>query len=116
MKCRVYYNLHKKCLSVQTKTEDGWRVTSHAACVAMKNVQFKVSEAGRQRVLKEQKKNVHAFIEGDLAFNSLNNTPKTLVRYNPYRPIGKFYVTDSDEVIDHASEVLINGKEILINK
>jgi len=86
MKVRVYRNLHKKCFSVQEKTEKGWRVKRHATSIVLKNASFRVSEAGRKRVLKEKRKNVHAFIEG---YEIKNSTQKhkceVCVSYNPYK-------------------------------
>ena len=64
MEIRVYYNLHKRCLSIQEKVNGAWRVARYAEQCIVKNAKFKVSEAGRQRVLKEQRKNVHAAIVG----------------------------------------------------
>lgn len=62
---RVYFNLHKRLFSVQEKTEKGWRVVRHTDELLLKNVEFKVYEAGRQRVLKEKRKNVHAYVIGE---------------------------------------------------
>jgi len=46
----------------------------------------KVSEAGRQRVLREQKKNVHAGITGHLWHPPRGpNGPTVEVTYNPYK-------------------------------
>ena len=63
---RVYRNLHTGTLSMQTKTEKGWRVTAHPHGVILDSCKFVVREGGRQRVLREKRKNVHAFIEGTL--------------------------------------------------
>ena len=62
MRAYVYYNLHKKCWSL--KNWKSKRVEKHAKRVVMINCEMKVSEAGRQRVLKEKRKNVHAGILG----------------------------------------------------
>lgn len=65
MKVKVYYNLHNHKWSLQDAVSG--LVLGHASCVALSNVTPKVSEAGRQRVLKEKRKNVHAFLVGELA-------------------------------------------------
>ena len=84
--CRVYWNFHKKCWSVQTKTDKGWRVTSHKDHLLLKNPKFKVSESGRNKVLSERRKNVHAFIYGDLVDdNSIACKFRGNVNYNPYK-------------------------------
>jgi hypothetical protein len=64
MKVRVYFNLHKKLLSIQTKVNGAWKVISHRQSVSLSDVTFKVSECGRQRVIKNKRKNVHAYICG----------------------------------------------------
>lgn len=86
MKVFVYYNLHRKCWSVKAlEGENKGRVILHSHEVHLTNCTFRVSEAGRQRVLRERKKNVHAGIVGRLAKN--NNTLKRgiEVTYNPYK-------------------------------
>ena len=62
---RVYRNLHQKCWSVQQKDSKGrWKVVAHAESITLADCVFRVSEAGRQRVLSEGRKNVHAYIQG----------------------------------------------------
>ena len=62
----VYYNLHRKCLSVRSRDRRvGYgRVLGHVDAIVLSEAQFKVSEAGRQRVLREKRKNVHAVVRG----------------------------------------------------
>lgn len=57
----VHRNLHKHCWSVR---RDGKSPTSHVDRLLLREVEFKVREAGRQRVLAERRKNVHAFAVG----------------------------------------------------
>ena len=71
----VYFNLPKRVWSLKAKrtniipsehgTREG-RVTGHADTVILFDTTTKVSEAGRQRVIREQRKNVHAGIVGRL--------------------------------------------------
>ena len=83
-KVQVYFNLHKKCLSVRGLPSR--LVVAHTNRIALKDVTFKVSEAGRQRVVREQRKNVHAFAEGTLfARQCLDLSDGGRVTYNPYR-------------------------------
>jgi len=68
MKAFVYFNLHTGLWSV--KALDGFlkgKVVGHAYNIRLTDAEFRVSEAGRQRVLKEQKKNVHAGVVGTIA-------------------------------------------------
>lgn len=86
MKVFVYYNLHKHCWSVKN-TKTG-KIIMHADVVQLKDVVFKVSEAGRQRVLREKRKNVHAGVVGILVGIEHPFKPTSesqVISYNPYK-------------------------------
>lgn len=116
MKVRVYYNLHRKCLSVQRRTAKGWRVWKHADSISLTEVAFKVSEAGRQRVLREQKKNVHAALEGTLSpdLSALLHSGDE-VTYNPYR-FSSFVRKGDGTAIHTAEEAHVVGRIITATK
>jgi hypothetical protein len=78
MKAEVYFHSKKKVFSIRV---DG-RVIDHRLSVCMRDVEFKVSEPGRQRVLKQQKKNVHALVVGEIVESCQAGDE---VKYNPYR-------------------------------
>jgi hypothetical protein len=88
MKVRVYRNLHRKMYSIQTYIKGkGWRVTGHAESVTLANANFVVNDAGRERVRREKRKNVHAYVIGTLttlpdpySFQDCANR----VSYDPY--------------------------------
>ena len=114
MKVDVYFNLHKKCLSVRHKG----KVIAHSDYVKILQPKFVVSEAGRQRVLRSRRKNVHAFVRGELA--SLVNDPKDsaknlqTITYNPYKYSS--FVTKNNEVpVHNGSEAHIFGRLIFAN-
>ena len=68
MKVFVYFNLHKQCYSILSKSGSAkGKVVAHADRVAVINPVFKVSEKGRQKVINEQRKNVHAGVVGELS-------------------------------------------------
>ena len=74
MRVQAYWNIHRKCWSVVAlEGEQKGRVISHTKYVSIKDARLVVQEGGRQRVLKEKKKNVHAFVRGQLV--SLNPPP-----------------------------------------
>jgi len=108
---RVYYNLHKQKLSVQKKINGTWKVTDYADEISMTAPIFKVSEAGRQRVLKSGRKNVHAYIEGivdEMPVRSIFvHIPFDSVNYNPYK-LERFH--DGKKYIDKADFVYILGQ------
>ena len=98
---KVYFNLHKKVWSILHMTPNGWRLWGHSPRVILADVQWKVSEAGRQRVLRERRKNVHAFAIGTLLDNehAPDGTYKD-VKYSPYA--GPYFCVDGKPV--HASK------------
>ena len=89
MRVFVYRNLHKNCWSVKAlEGENKGRVIRHAQSVMLSNCTFKVSEAGRQRVLRERSKNVHAGVVGQLVSSDVDVVymPHSVpVTYNPYK-------------------------------
>ena len=63
-------------------------MVAHADAVYMEGCTFKVSKAGRQRVLREQRKNVHAGVVGVVKpFPTDQSDPSNYVgvKYNPYK-------------------------------
>ncbi|KWT95596.1 MULTISPECIES: hypothetical protein [unclassified Variovorax] len=67
MRVFIYLNLHRRCLSVRSEDrETRGRVIAHVDAVELENASFVVSQAGRQRALREKRKNVHAGIRGEL--------------------------------------------------
>ena len=77
---KVYWNLHLDCYSVQ----QSGKVVAHADQVELRDVKFRVSQSGRQRVLRERKKNVHAFVVGHID-DALDRYWSVKVIYNPYK-------------------------------
>jgi hypothetical protein len=68
MKVFVYYNLHTSKWSIKAlEGEHKGLVIGHASIVKLDNVSPKVSQKGRERVLKTKRKNVHAGLVGDLS-------------------------------------------------
>lgn len=133
MKVEVYRNLHNRKFSVRdAKTK---QVICHADNVTLSGVTFHVSQAGRERVVREQRKNVHAVVRGNLASISHPQSYKdrdittyfdgshgedpvfaetgTYACYNPYKY--KHFMTVRNnglEVIDDAPAVRIDSRGI----
>lgn len=107
MKVFVYFNLHKKCFSVKAlEGENKGRVIAHTHDIRILAPSFKVSEAGRQRVLRERKKNVHAGVVG--WYNTAVNVEKIGegyvhigVKYNPY--IYSSFVDKDEKPVTYAA-------------
>jgi hypothetical protein len=83
----VYWNLHRDVFSVRSRRrEDYGKVIAHVDEFTLWDVKFVVNESGRQRVLAERRKNVHALVRGYWAQPRpvRGNDEWTAVRYNPY--------------------------------
>ena len=91
LKVFVYFNLRKKVFSVKALNgEAKGLVVKHSSNLILKNVLFKVSQVGRNRVLAQKRKNVHAGVVGELVTNEIfeeliltHNIRE--VTYNPYK-------------------------------
>lgn len=83
----VYFNLHKKCWSVRALEGDcKGCVVSHADVVYLRDASPKVLESGRQRVLREKQKNVHAGIIGYIVLpQDFEGDSDKSITYNPYK-------------------------------
>ena len=81
MRIRVYRNLRRKCYSIQA---DG-RVIDYAPTLWLQNVTFLVSEGGRERALREGRRNVHAYAVGEVCEDPGISAQGSEVRYNPFR-------------------------------
>jgi len=130
MKAFIYYNLTSAKWSIKAlEGPHKGLVVGHADKVQLKNCSFKVSQAGRERVLREQQKNVHAGVEGTIinveGFKA--RKPVKLVKgciqcglwservtYNPYKN-EKFINENGDSYILGASLVTMLDKKVYIN-
>lgn len=105
---KVYYNLHKHTFSVQQKG----LVVLHLDMVVMNDAEFRVNETGRQRVLKEKRKNVHAFVNGSLSFSTEDvDSSYREAAYNPYL-YDSFVDKETGQRINKADKVILRDKKI----
>ena len=112
MRVFVYFNLHRKCFSIKALEGDRkGRVVAHSTTVLLEGCKFKVSEAGRQRVLREKRKNVHAGVTGtwinadrvESCYEFLSMVGRQ-VSYNPYK-YSSFVIKATEQVVDKADVV-----------
>ena len=82
----MYRNLNNGLMSVQVKVPGkGWLVAGHVTDLVLSGVTFHVSERGRQRVLRDRCKNVHAWAQGLLVAEYRPDLVATVdLKYNPY--------------------------------
>jgi hypothetical protein len=110
----VYFNLHKHTFSM---VQNGL-VVLHSDVIVLEDVTFKVSEAGRQRVLAEGRKNVHAKVYGNFVKAELEQGEGfgwSEAYYNPYK-VSTFVDVDTGEPIHEASQVILANKAIFYKK
>ena len=113
LRVMVYYNLHKKTFSVQYKG----KIILYADYVKLSNVEFRVREGGKEKVRQEMRKNVHAFVIGDLKDFCVYpcesmpiETSENIITYNPYK-YNTFVNKETEEPIYFANEIdMINTK------
>jgi hypothetical protein len=117
----VYYNLHKHLFSCKNKKSG--LVDFRANTVVLKDCIFKVSQKGRQRVIKEQRKNVHAGVVGTilgledgsdiLDVYRASNLAFKEVTYNPYK-FDSFVCKQSLKPIYEAKMAILSGKKVYV--
>lgn len=128
MRVFCYYNLHRRCFSLKAlEGPDKGRVVAHADAVHLTDVTFKVSQAGRARVLREKRKNVHAGAVGTLAAYQAPGaaassgwtrrarrfgTMAAAVSYNPYRG-PSFFDCETGQAVAQAAECLLQDRRAL---
>lgn len=77
----VYRNLHNGLFSVKEKG----KVIAHVPAIKLADAEFHVGESGRQRVLRDKAKNVHAYVIGRVVHDEEGpHTSGTPITYNPY--------------------------------
>lgn len=109
----VYRNLHNGLWSVRSRFADSYgRVIAHKPWLTVFHASLVVNERGRQKVLAEKRKNVHAFVRGEMedtsdgtqtVFYANSLLPLT---YNPYK-MGSFYNPETNEPVLSAYAVLL---------
>ena len=105
---KVYWNSTRKIWSC-IENHRG-RVSSYATTLDLKDCRFRVSQAGRKRVVETGKKNVHAFVMGDVTKHTFpdERVNWVRVRYNPYS-MDNFIRTDTGEAVFVASRVFMDA-------
>ena len=138
MRVQVYRNLNNGLISIQDLSTG--LVLGHASAIDLEEANFIVREAGRQQVIKEKRKNVHAFVRGkvidvrnfqsfkgrgegiedDSPYAWMNSTKlqrgsmlgtTTKVSYNPYK--APHFVTPEGDEVDYAQLCTIQSDGII---
>jgi len=105
MKVEVYKNLHKDTWSIRDQSTG--LVVDHSDHVLIKDAKFVVQKRGRNRVLKEKRKNVHAFVRGVICpYRELGGNWNQ-VKYDPYKA-DHFYRIGTGEAVKESSTVVMD--------
>ena len=102
----VYLNLNKNIWSVR---ENG-KVIAHMGKVGLSDVTFRVQPAGRARVLREGKKNVHAYAKGNYDSSMTTLDLGREITYNPYKYESFVYKDDETPVHNSKGIVMISRR------
>ena len=128
MNVSIYRNLHNGLISI--KSASSGLVLGHAKSVDIAWADFVVHEAGRQRVLKDKQKNVHAYVKGLLlntsgfkpykgrsigpVYGALDTIHKaTVVSYNPYKA-PHFVIKGTSDKVSKASLCTVSHDGIIV--
>lgn len=118
MKVKVYRNLHKNCYSVVAlEGENKGRVIAHEQIVLLEDASFKVSQKGRERVIRERRKNVHAYVKGTLLSTDfpwgdcLGGWERVV--YNPYK-MAQFQKERSQNTLYCAGIVVLTQEGVFV--
>lgn len=112
MYVEAYWNLHKGCFSYRPP---GGRV-EHSPSLTLSQAKFAVQPAGREKVRTTGRKNVHAFVRGDLRSDPrmtqkiLDNL--TRVYYDPYRH--DFWQTADGRRVEKARFAYLYDKKVWV--
>ena len=127
MNVSIYRNLHNGLISI--KSASSGLVLGHAKSVDIAWADFVVHEAGRQRVLRDKQKNVHAYVKGLLlntsgfkpykgrsigpVYGALDTIHKaTVVSYNPYKE-PHFVIKGTSDKVSKASLCTVSHDGII---
>lgn len=103
----VYRNLRTKGFSVRYRG----KVIDRVQEAVLLGVKFVVNEKGRQRVIAEKAKNVHAFAVAKHVLKAdiqIYEKPLSEVTYNPYK--NNHFMVDGSPIHTSSFVVLKNGK------
>ena len=103
----VYRNLGNAAKE-RYSIRQGGLVVGHTDEITLADCKFKVSEAGRNKVLREGRKNVHAFVKGYMITkDEYEHEGDIHISYNPYRN-DSFVV--KEESIKKANQVFLGSR------
>lgn len=115
MRYRLYRNLHRGCFSMQQYIPNkGYRVVKHITddCI-LHGCTFKVYQSGREKVLREKQKNVHAYVEFTSYENGLQLHSETQPYYNPYK-FNQFVNSHTHQPLNQTYTIQIKNNQLYL--
>ena len=113
LETKVHVNLNNGLMSLTQKVGKSYLVVGHTDNLVLEYPRFYVSDAGRNRVIKEQSKNVHAWAIGRLLSPNLTNLPPLQeIFYCPYTQ-SHFTWKESREAIITADLFVVIDNQVL---
>ena len=109
----VYRNTNRKGV-VYTIRQGGY-VVAHADEIHLVNAEFHVSDSGRKRVKKTGKKNVHAWVRGEIVKECGELRNAFPVYYNP-KKTKSFIRMDTKKPVHKAPFVTLNKDGVFADK
>lgn len=112
---QVYRNLNNGRMSVQAQVGGKWKVVGHVTDLALEQISFTVRESGRQRVISQQQKNVHAFAKGVLVAQADPDLDCPVhLAYDPYRN-STFVERHSQQPIVQCRYLVVRANQVLVS-
>lgn len=111
LKVEIYRNLHFPEVIYSIRDCKTRRVIGYTQNLVLENAEFIVSQTGRDRVLREKRKNVHAVIRGTPIPSGGTSHSGRLITYNPYLS-NQFYLKNKPEckVLRARRVIITNGR------
>ena len=111
----IYRNLHTGGFSIKKRG----RVIDRDNFFIGEEVKFKVNELGRQRVIREKRKNVHAYSVVERYTFAANKDADLVdklpvITYNPY--IAAYFTCNGNKITEAKKVLFYNGKCYLLDK
>lgn len=114
-KYHIYRNLHTGGFSVKYKG----KVIDRDNFFIAEGITFKVNKGGRQSVIRQQQKNVHAYVVCDKYMFAANKDLEQVDRlptitYNPY--VADYFTCDNKKIENATAVLFCEGKCYLLEK
>lgn len=112
-KAKCYRNLNKPGVTWSVVNSSTGLVDQYANTVILKDVKFKISKSGQSRVRKQKRKNVHAFVVGNIVTKLPCDVDVLSATYNPYIDDG-FHLKNGGATLTEAKYAILCNKGLFV--